>query len=142
MTVTLSFMELLSFTGMLLAGGFAILKLAGSHFIKSIASKFAEIEADMKRQADDLNTSLDGKLNSLALTTKDRIELESTKIRLANEEQHSAYLEKFSTKDEMIAMNLKHDKHMDDIFKLLLSIDDKFTKTVSRDEFNAAKDRS
>lgn len=141
MSITMSFMEILSTIGMLLAGGFAILKLAGSQFIKSIGAKFAEIEVDMKKQSDDLNASIDTKLNSVMLTTNDRIELESTKIRLANEERHSAYLEKFSTKDELLAMSVKHDKHMDDIFKLLLQINDKFDKTVSREEYNSKRDR-
>jgi hypothetical protein len=135
-------MEVLSVIGMLLAGSFGILKLAGSHFIKNIASKFAEIEADMKKQAVDLNLALDNKLNGMALTTKDKIEHESVKIRLANEERHSAYLEKFSTKDELLSMSAKHDKHMDDIFKLLRSIDNKVANSVTREEFNAAKDKS
>ena len=125
--------------GILLTGAFTILKLAGSQFIRSVGSKFAEIEADMKKQAGDLNSSIDVKLNSVMLTTKDRIELESTKIRLANEERHSAYLEKFSTKDDLTAIIMKHDKRMDDIFSSLHRIEDKVVNNVTREEFRAFK---
>jgi len=91
------------------------------------------------KPAQDLNAAIDVKLNSVMLTTKDRIELEATKIRLANEERHSSYLEKFSTKDELMTITLKHDKNMDDIFKLLRNIDSKFERTVSREECNGKR---
>lgn len=139
MQLTLSFMEIISVVAALLTGAFAVLKLAGSQFIRSVGSKFANVEADMKKQASDLNASIDIKLNSITLTTKDRIELESTKIRLANEERHSAYLEKFSTKDELIAITMKHDKRMDDIFDSLRRIEDKVANNITREEFSSFK---
>lgn len=139
MTVILSFMEIVSIVAMLLAGAFTVLKLAGSQFIRSIGSKFAEIESDMKKQAGDLNSSMDSKFNGFMLSTRDRIELEATKIRLASEERHSAYLEKFSTKDDLIAISLKNDKRMDDIFDSLRRIEDKVANNITREEFNTFK---
>lgn len=139
MTVTLSFMEVVTLIGMLLAGVFTILKMSGSQFLKSIGSKFTEIDADMKKQSADLNKSIDDKFSSVMLSTQERIKLERMEIELVAEKRHSAYLEKFSTKDDLVTISVKHDKRMDEIFEMLRSIESKIANTVSREEFSNFK---
>jgi hypothetical protein len=136
MHIDLTFMEAIGLVVVLLGGAFALLKIAAYQFSANITAKFASIEGDMLKQAADLTKSIEDKFSTVSLTTLERIKLERMEIELQTEKRHSFYLEKFSTKDEASIINSKHDKVIDEIFRLLREINEKFANTVSKEEFN------
>jgi len=128
MQISLTFMETISLIALILGGVFALLKIAAYQFLKNISSRFTGMES-----------GINDKITVLTDSMSDKMKLHRAEIELATERRHSLYLEKFYTVDAANTASLKMDKVTSDIFALLHSIDDKFDRTVSREDCNSKR---
>ena len=78
--------------------------------------------------------SIDGKFNSIdkKFATFDTLVLEVKKLEIEQLRRDNQYSEKFATKSEIEAGQLKHDKTVERIFALLQTMSDKLDNKVNR----------
>lgn len=130
MHVDLTFMEIITAVAILIGAAWSMLKLTVSQFNKGLNVRFAAMDSAMKLRAD----AQDVKLAHIDLIAMRLQQLETDGLR-----QHAAYLEKFSTKDELKDSSARHDRTLEGIFNLLRSIDDKLSNKVDRTECSGCR---
>lgn len=114
MNVSLGAGEILSILIAVTGFAWALLKVTISQFEKRLDVKF---------------DSIDKKFSAL-----DGLVLEVKKLEIEQLRRDNQYTEKFVTKAEMDSCQVKHDKIVERIFKLLESMNDKLDSKVSRTE--------
>lgn len=130
MHVEITFMEAISLIAMLMGGVWALLKYNAVQFSRGLDQRFTAMGAAMELRAkvqDEKLNHIDPLLASLA-----RIELDT-------ERRHSAYLEKFSTKDELNKHSERFEKTVNEMFTLLRAIDEKLGRKVDREDCKSCR---